>query len=59
MTTKLPQLTRPDQGFWFMVSAARTDFSMLCGLLYLLLAGPGPWSLDARRAGELWPRGPA
>lgn len=49
VTTKLPQLTRAGQGFWFMVSAARTDFSMLCGLLYLLLAGPGPWSLDARR----------
>ncbi|MCG6962356.1 MAG: DoxX family protein [Acidobacteria bacterium] len=51
VTTKLPELWPAGHGFWFMVSAARTDFSMLCGLLYLLLAGPGPWSLDAKRTG--------
>lgn len=49
VTTKLPQLTRAGQGFWFMVSDARTDFAMLCSLLFLLGAGPGRWSLDARR----------
>src|ERR1700686_5461369 len=35
-TTKLPELTRANQGFWFMVSDARTDFAMLCSLLFLL-----------------------
>ncbi len=50
-TTKLPELFRPNQGFWFMVSDARTDFAMLCSLLFLVLAGAGRWSLDARRPG--------
>jgi len=44
-TTKIPELFR--QGFWFMVSDARTDFAMLMGILFLLIAGAGPWSLDA------------
>lgn len=47
-TTKIPELSRPNQGFWFMVSDARTDFSMLTSLLFLLVAGAGAWSLDAR-----------
>jgi len=52
-TTKLPELARSGQGFWFMVSDARTDFAMLCSLLFLVFAGPGRWSLDARlRRGE-------
>jgi len=50
-TTKIPELLRPGQGFWFMVSDARADFAMLCGLLFLLLSGPGRLSLDARRGG--------
>lgn len=50
VTTKLPELARPAQGFWFMVSDARADFAMLCSLLFLLLAGPGAVSLDFARA---------
>ncbi len=46
-TTKIPELFRPAQGFWFMISDARTDFSMTMGLLFLLSAGAGAWSLDA------------
>lgn len=46
VTTKLPELLRAGQGFWFMVSDARADFAMFCSLLFLLLSGPGPWSLD-------------
>ncbi len=38
-TTKIPELTRPGQGFWFMVSDARTDFAMLMCLLFLLVSG--------------------
>jgi uncharacterized membrane protein YphA (DoxX/SURF4 family) len=45
-TTKLPELYRPNQGFWYMVSEARTDFSMLCCLLFLIISGPGVWSVD-------------
>jgi uncharacterized membrane protein YphA (DoxX/SURF4 family) len=47
-TTKLPELTRPNQGFWFMVSDARTDFSMLMSLLFLLCSGAGLWAVDSR-----------
>jgi len=36
VTTKIPELTRAGQGFWFMVSDARTDFAMLMCLLFLL-----------------------
>ena len=49
-TTKMPELLRPAQGFWFMVSDARTDFAMLMCLLFLVVAGPGKWSLDHRLA---------
>jgi len=38
------------QGFWGMAHDARTDLSMLLGLIFLLWAGPGRWSLDARLA---------
>ena len=48
MTTKLPELTHQGQGFWFMVSDARTDFAMTMCLLFLIGVGGGPWSLDAR-----------
>lgn len=47
-TTKAPELTRAGQGFWFMVSDARTDFAMLCSLLFLIASGPGALSLDAK-----------
>jgi putative oxidoreductase len=47
-TTKIPELSHPNQGFWFMISDARTDFAMLMSLLFLLRAGAGSWSLDAR-----------
>jgi putative oxidoreductase len=47
-TTKIPILLR--SGFWPMEAEARTDYSMLMGLLFLLLAGAGSWSMDARLA---------
>ena len=37
ITTKLPELNRAGQGFWFMVSDARTDFAMLMCLLFLII----------------------
>jgi len=45
-TTKLPMLA--EDGFWEMAHAARTDFSMLLGSLFLLIVGAGKLSLDAR-----------
>jgi putative oxidoreductase len=38
----------PRYGFWSMMHAARTDFSMWLGLFFLLIVGAGKkWSLDA------------
>ena len=51
-TTKIPELFRPEQGFWFMVSDARTDFAMLTSLIFLLIAGGGSFSVDAWRGGR-------
>ena len=45
-TTKIPILLK--SGFWPMEAEARTDYSMLLGLIFLLIIGAGPWSLDAR-----------
>jgi len=47
-TTKIPIILR--SGFWPMEAEARTDYSMLMGLLFLVLAGAGSWSADARIA---------
>lgn len=41
-------------GFWDLAHEARTDWAMLLGLLFLLVMGPGRWSIDAllaRRSG--------
>ena len=45
-TTKIPELFNPAQGFWFMVSDARTDFAMTMCLFFLVLSGSGAWSAD-------------
>lgn len=66
LTTKLPILLGHDvgpfalrqlpyYGFWGFAHESRTDFAMVMGSLFLLIAGAGPWSLDrwlaARRDG--------
>jgi putative oxidoreductase len=51
-TTKIPELFRPNQGFWYTASDARTDFAMFCALLFLISAGGGAWSLDAWRKSQ-------
>jgi uncharacterized membrane protein YphA (DoxX/SURF4 family) len=47
-TTKIPMLLA--KGFWPAAHEARTDWSMFFGLVFLLLEGPGRWSVDARLA---------
>jgi putative oxidoreductase len=54
-TTKVPMLLKG--GFWSVAHEGRTDYSMLLGLLFLLLVGAGPCSLDAVLSPK--PRGPA
>jgi putative oxidoreductase len=44
-STKIVTLAK--NGFWGTLHEARTDVSMLLGLIFLLLVGSGAWSLDA------------
>ena len=46
ITTKIPMLSTA--GFWSMAHEARTDYCMLLGLVFLLLIGSGPFSIDRR-----------
>jgi len=46
-TTKIPILLQ--KGFWAMAHEARVDFSMVLGLLFLMIVGSGQWSLDSFR----------
>jgi len=45
-STKIVTLT--NKGFWSTLHEARTDLSMLFGLLFLMIVGAGGWSMDAR-----------
>src|SRR5580658_4411346 len=45
-------VTFAKNGFWGTLHEARTDVSMLLGLVFLLLVGGGAWSLDAWLAGR-------
>ena len=49
--TKVPELYTSGQGIWYMLHDARADFSMLLGLLFLLIVGAGPLSIDGTRRG--------
>ncbi len=49
-TTKIPELFHANQGFWFMVSDARTDFAMTMSLLFLISVGGGSF------ASRIWRR---
>ena len=46
ITTKIPILLK--SGFWSMAHEARVDFSMLLGLIFMLIVGAGSCSVDAR-----------
>lgn len=43
-TTKLEILA--NDGFWKMMHESRTDWSMLCGAIFLMIKGSGKWSVD-------------
>jgi uncharacterized membrane protein YphA (DoxX/SURF4 family) len=42
----------PKVGFWAVLHEIRSDYAQLMISLFLLLVGPGPLSLDARRSGR-------
>jgi len=46
ITTKIPMLSTAS--FWSMAHEARTDYCMFLGLVFLLLVGSGPFSIDRR-----------
>ncbi|MEO8887275.1 MAG: DoxX family protein [Mucilaginibacter sp.] len=46
ITTKIPMLI--GKGFWATAHDGRADFSMLMGLIFLLIYGAGKYSLDNR-----------
>jgi len=46
ITTKIPMLSKA--GFWSTAHETRTDYCMLLGLIFLLLVGSGPFSMDQR-----------
>ena len=48
LTTKAPILLK--NGFWGMFHEARTDFSMLLDLIFMLIVGAGYWSIDTKLA---------
>jgi uncharacterized membrane protein YphA (DoxX/SURF4 family) len=43
----------PKIGLWAVLHEIRSEWAQLTTSLFLVLAGPGPWSLDARRARRL------
>ena len=43
-TTKVPMVAKT--GVWSMLHEARVDFSMVLGLLFLLIVGAGRWAFD-------------
>jgi putative oxidoreductase len=47
-TSPLPLPPSPPQvGIWAVLHESRSDYAQIMSALFLLVAGPGPWSLDA------------
>ncbi len=42
-----PPVSPPKVGFWALIHETRVDYAQLLTTAFLLVAGPGPWSLDA------------
>lgn len=50
VSTKVPILL--NEGIWEAAHAARTDFCLTIGSVFILLRGAGRWSGDARSVGK-------
>ena len=48
----------PKVGFWAVMHETRSDYAQLLTVAFLMLAGPGEWSIDAllRRPSSIWER---
>ena len=42
----------PQTGFWAVLHEVRSEYAQLLTVTFLLIVGPGPWSVDALRAGR-------
>lgn len=42
----------PTVGFWAVMHEVRSDYAQIVTCAFLLIVGPGPWSLDARHRPE-------
>jgi uncharacterized membrane protein YphA (DoxX/SURF4 family) len=52
-TSPLPLPPAPPQvGIWAVLHESRSDYAQIMSALFLLVAGPGPWSLDALLTGS-------
>src|SRR4029453_11427962 len=50
-TSPLPLPPAPPQiGTWAVLHEIRSDYAQIMSVIFLLVAGPGPWSVDATRA---------
>jgi uncharacterized membrane protein YphA (DoxX/SURF4 family) len=47
-----PPPVPPQVGMWAVLHEIRSEFAQIMSCIFLLISGPGPWSLDAR----LWSR---
>ena len=52
VTTKLPLLMK--SGVWSALHEARTDVSMLLGLIFLVIVGGGAYSFDSKMENRRW-----
>src|SRR5215468_8949525 len=54
-TSPLPLPPAPPQtGIWAVLHEIRSDYAQIMSVLFLLAAGPGPWSIDALLARAGW-----
>ena len=37
----------PKTGLWAVLHEIRSEYAQLMSVIFLLIAGPGPWSIDA------------
>ena len=56
-TSPLPLPPSPPQiGLWAVLHEMRSEYAQIMSVLFLFIAGPGPWSLDALLARRRTPR---
>jgi putative oxidoreductase len=47
-----PPPVPPQVGIWAVLHEVRSEYAQIMSCIFLLISGPGPWSLDAALSGE-------